>query len=84
MLKTKNISGLTGRKCQEKFKTLKTRLKNKVKRKPGGGKAENWPYLERMKEILKNDKSIFPDHVFQVGAAGEKPIQRKRKDSKVI
>ena len=41
------------------------------------------PYLEKMKEILKHDKSIFPDHVLQVGAAGEKPIKRNRKD-KVI
>ncbi len=62
---------------------LKTTLKNKVKRKPGGGKVYDWPYLERMKEILEHDKTIFPDHVLQVGAAGEKPIKRNRKE-KVI
>jgi len=83
MLKIKKIPGLTGRKCQDKFKRLKTTLKNKVKRKPGGGKVDDWPYLERMKEILEHDKTIFPDHVLQVGAAGEKPIKRNRKE-KVI
>lgn len=83
MIKGGRCAGITGRMCSDKFKNLKTRyktIKARSNQTGNGGESRqsNWPYFEKMHELLLNDAAVNPDNVYEFGAAGFNRIRRSR------
>lgn len=73
----KGFPSVTGRLCEIKFKNMKATYKRiKTLQRQTGEGGSQWPYLEQMDDLLRNDVAVNPNNVAEVGAAGFNRIQR--------